>query len=62
MTYEYGMIACSYTQLALFALWQTDPTVKQKYLDAALSLANGPRCLSQSERRVKNFASCFDLQ
>ncbi|MFA4944575.1 MAG: hypothetical protein WC789_07730 [Lentisphaeria bacterium] len=47
MTYEDGMIACSYTQLALFALGQADPAERRKYLDAALRLAGGHRCLSQ---------------
>lgn len=47
LTYEDGMISCSYTQLAMFALLQDDPAARQKYLDAALYLANGHRCLSQ---------------
>ena len=47
LTYEDGMISCSYSQLALFALLQTDPAARQKYLDAALYLASGHRCLSQ---------------
>ena len=46
-TYEDGMISCSYTQLALFALKQTDPVLRKKFLDAALFLKNGHRCLSQ---------------
>lgn len=47
MTFEDGMIACSYTQLGLFALKQTDPILRKKYLDSALFLKNGHRCLSQ---------------
>ena len=46
-TYEDGMIACSYSQLALFALWQTDLAERAKYLAAAQDLAAGHRCLSQ---------------
>jgi len=46
-TYEDGMIACSYTQLAMFALLQTDPATRQKYRDAAEKVASGHRCLSQ---------------
>lgn len=47
MTFEDGMISCSYTQLAMFALLQTDPAERKKYLDAAVYLCNGHRCLSQ---------------
>lgn len=47
MTYEDGMIGCSYTQLAMFALQQTDPEAVKKYLDAALYLKDGHKCLSQ---------------
>ncbi len=47
MTYEDGMISCSCAQLALFALLQTDAAERKRYLDAALYLANGHRCLSQ---------------
>lgn len=47
MTYEDGMISCSYTQLAMFALLQDEPTARRKYLDAALHFARGHRCLSQ---------------
>jgi len=46
-TYEDGMIACAYTQLAMYALLQTDPVLRQKYLDAAESVARGHRCLAQ---------------
>jgi len=47
MTYEDGMISCSYTQLALFALHQSEPASRQKYLDAAVMMKNGHRSLSQ---------------
>jgi len=47
MTYEDGMISCSYTQLAMFALLQTDPAARRKYQEAAEYLASGHRCLSQ---------------
>ena len=46
-TYEDGMIACEYTQLAMFALLQTDPSLRDKYTEAAKRLASGHRCLSQ---------------
>ncbi len=47
LTYEDGMIACSYTQLSMFALLQTDPARRRKYLEAAEKIASGHRCLSQ---------------
>ena len=47
LTYEDGMISCSCTQLAMFALLQQDSATRRKYLDAALYFANGHRCLSQ---------------
>jgi len=47
MTFEDGMISCSYAQLALFALHQSEPTIRQKYLEAALFMKNGHRSLSQ---------------
>ena len=46
-TYEDGMIACEYTQLAMYALLQADPELRQKYTDAAKKVASGHRCLSQ---------------
>jgi hypothetical protein len=46
-TYEDGMIACSYTQLALYALLQNDSDARRKYTAAARKLASGHRCLSQ---------------
>ena len=47
MTFEDGMIACSYTQLAMFALQQSDPALAKKYLDAAVYLKDKHKCLSQ---------------
>lgn len=47
MTFEDGMISCSYSQLAMFALQQTDPEAAQKYLKAALHLKDSHKCLSQ---------------
>ena len=47
MTFEDGMISCSYSQLAMFALQQTNPEAAQKYLKAALHLKDGHKCLSQ---------------
>ena len=47
-TFEDGMIACSYTQLAMFALLQPEGSSERaKYLKAAQYLADGHRCLSQ---------------
>ena len=47
-TFEDGMIACSYTQLAMFALLQPEgSTERAKYLTAAQHFAEGHRCLSQ---------------
>ncbi len=46
-TYEDGMIACAYTQLAMYALLQTDPGLRGKYTEAAQRIAAGHRCLSQ---------------
>ena len=47
LTYEDGMIACSYTQLSMFALLQTDPAERLNYLTAAEKVAAGHRSLSQ---------------
>ena len=47
MTFEDGMIGCSYTQLAMFALQQSDPVRAKKYLDAAVYLKDKHKCLSQ---------------
>lgn len=47
LTYEDGMIACSYTQLALGALRASDPARRQRYQEASLALKDGHRCLAQ---------------
>lgn len=47
MTYEDGMIGCSYTQISMYALYYAKPEERQKYIDAALYLLKGHRCLSQ---------------
>ena len=47
LTYEDGMISCSFLQLSMFALLLDNPAERGKYLDAALFLARGHRCLSQ---------------
>jgi len=47
MTYEDGMIACSYTQLAMYALQYASDDERQFYVDAVMRLVNGHRCLSQ---------------
>ena len=46
-TYEDGMISCSCTQLGLAALLATNAADRAKYLDAALHLRSGHRCVSQ---------------
>lgn len=46
-TFEDGMISCSYTQLAEFALLQTDPAQRAIYTNAAVALVEFHRCLSQ---------------
>lgn len=47
-TYEDGMIACSYTQLAMFALLQPEGSAERtRYLRAAEHFVRGHRCLSQ---------------
>jgi hypothetical protein len=48
MTFEDGMISCSYTQIAQFALmFEKDETEKKRYTDAAITLLEKHRCLSQ---------------
>lgn len=47
MTFEDGMISCSYTQLAAWARHYAKPENRQKYVDAAEALAKKHRCLSQ---------------
>ena len=46
-TYEDGMISCEYSQLAMFALLQSDSSARRKYCVAAEKVASGHRCLSQ---------------
>lgn len=48
LTFEDGMIACSYTQLSMFALIQPKgSTERNKYVEAAEYMYNSHRCLSQ---------------
>jgi hypothetical protein len=47
MTYEDGMIACSYTQIAMMATLTAEGPERDKYIKAAEYLRNGHRCLSQ---------------
>ena len=47
MTYEDGMISCSYTQLSFYALKEADSSSRSKYMEAADYLLKGHRCLSQ---------------
>jgi hypothetical protein len=47
MTYEDGMIACSYTQIAMMATQTSDLAERDKYIKAAEYLRKGHRCLSQ---------------
>ena len=48
MTFEDGMISCSYTQISEFALWQPEGSaLRKRYTEAARKLADMHRCLSQ---------------
>lgn len=48
MTFEDGMISCSYTQLSEFALLQPEGSAERRYYtEAAEKMANMHRCLSQ---------------
>lgn len=47
LTYEDGMISCSYAQTSLMATLESDPVKKKEYLEAAQYLRKGHRCLSQ---------------
>lgn len=47
MTFEDGMISCSYTQLAAWARHYATPEKRQGYIDAAEALVSKHRCLSQ---------------
>ena len=47
MTYEDGMIACSYTQISMMATLTDDKAERKRYINAAEYLRKGHRCLSQ---------------
>lgn len=47
LTYEDGMIACTYTQIALLAILTENKAEREKYIEAAEYLRNGHRCISQ---------------
>jgi len=47
MTYEDGMIGCTATQLAMWALLQEDADERAKFLKAATYMFDGHRCLDQ---------------
>lgn len=46
-TYEDGMISCSATQLAMWALLQSDQNERAKFIRAARYMFDGHRCLDQ---------------
>ena len=46
-TFEDGMISCSGTQLAMFALLQTDPDERRRYAEASRKMLFSHRCLEQ---------------
>ena len=47
ITYEDGMVSCSALQIGLFALRQTDKTLRKHYTDAMLDILKGHNCLTQ---------------
>lgn len=47
MTYEDGMISCSYAQLSMYALYHASNEARQIYVETAEFLKEGHRCLSQ---------------
>lgn len=47
-TFEDGMISCSATQIAMFALMQQDPALKKQYTDVAIQMAGKHELLEQS--------------
>lgn len=47
ITFEDGMISCSFTQLAMYALYLSPSVDRQRYVGAALRLARAHRCLQQ---------------
>ncbi len=46
-TFEDGMISCSGTQLAMFALLQQDPAQRRKYAEASRKMLSSHHCLEQ---------------
>ncbi len=46
-TFEDGSVSCSATQIAMFALMQSDPAERQRYSDAALGFLNAHSCLTR---------------
>ena len=46
-TFEDGMISCSGTQLAMFALLQQDPGERRRYAEASRKMLTSHRCLEQ---------------
>jgi hypothetical protein len=47
MTYEDGMISCSYTQIAFLATLTQDSVERNKFIESAEYLRKGHQCLSQ---------------
>jgi len=47
MTYEDGMISCSYTQISMLATLTADKAERKKYIESAEYLRKGHQCLSQ---------------
>lgn len=47
LTYEDGMISCTYTQIAMLATLTENKAERTKYIEAAEYLWNGHRCISQ---------------
>ena len=46
-TFEDGSVSCSASQLGMFALLQTDPAARAKYLDGARMFLEAHRCLAR---------------
>lgn len=49
ITFEDGMISCSCSQLALFALLQKNEELRRKYTEAAIYMQKKHRCLEQRQ-------------
>lgn len=47
MTYEDGMISCTALQIGMFALLQTDPAMRQHYLELMVRYMDGHESLNQ---------------